>query len=81
MAISLLEDELAKECDGNMFTENYNKYYCKKLLQWYLQLCLFFIQNKSFFKTGSRHFQMKGRSQHFQKCQKINYLQCPLQFN
>jgi hypothetical protein len=26
MAISLLNEELQKECDGNIFAEGYNKY-------------------------------------------------------
>jgi hypothetical protein len=29
MAISLLNDELEKECDGNIFAEGYDKYHCK----------------------------------------------------
>ncbi len=29
MAISLLNEELQKECDGNIFAEGYNKYHCK----------------------------------------------------
>jgi hypothetical protein len=29
MAISLLNDELEEECDGNIFAEGYDKYHCK----------------------------------------------------
>ncbi len=29
MAISLLHDELATECDGNIFADGYDKYHCK----------------------------------------------------
>jgi hypothetical protein len=28
MAISILENDLEEECDGNIFDENYNKYHC-----------------------------------------------------
>jgi len=28
MAVSLIKSELEEECDGNMFSENYNKYHC-----------------------------------------------------
>jgi hypothetical protein len=29
MAISLLNDELKEECNGNIFAEGYDKYHCK----------------------------------------------------
>jgi hypothetical protein len=29
MAISLLNDELENECDGNIFADGYDKYHCK----------------------------------------------------
>ncbi len=28
MAVSLIKSKLEEECDGNMFSENYNKYHC-----------------------------------------------------
>jgi hypothetical protein len=48
MAISLLNEDLQEECDGNIFAGGYNKYYCAN--------CYNGIQNFSHFALHSNDF-------------------------
>jgi hypothetical protein len=39
MAISILKEEMADKCDGNIFSEYYDKYHCKKCYNWIHTFC------------------------------------------
>jgi hypothetical protein len=54
MAISLLNDELEEECDGNIFAEGNDKYHCKNCYNVIKKFSHFALKNKRF--HGSAKF-------------------------
>ncbi len=56
MAISIINDELQEECDGNIFAEGYNKYHCANCYNGIKIFFSFCLPNKHFHRSAKFNF-------------------------